>query len=78
MNLSKTTAAAALILGIGLVTISSQSCKKSSSSSTPMTLYDSLGGSAMVNDPANPGTNVEKGYLGTSGPFGVGAVWPLA
>jgi hypothetical protein len=63
MNLSKTTAVAALILGVGLVIISGQSCKKSSSSS-PMTLYDSLGGSAMVNDPANPGTNVEKGYLG--------------
>jgi hypothetical protein len=29
-----------------------------------MTLYDSLGGSAMVADPANPGQTVEKGYLG--------------
>ena len=63
MNLSKTTAVAALILGVGLVIISSQSCKKSSSSS-PMTLYDSLGGSTMVNDPANSGSTVEKGYLG--------------
>ena len=63
MNLSKTTAVAAFILGVGVVTIFSQSCKKSSSSA-PQTLYDSLGGTTMVSDPANPGTNVEKGYLG--------------
>ncbi len=29
-----------------------------------MTLYDSLGGTAMVPDPANSGQMVEKGYLG--------------
>jgi hypothetical protein len=41
------------------------SCKKSSSTSTPTpkpTLYDSLGGTALMADPANPGTQVEKGY----------------
>lgn len=41
------------------------SCKKSSSD-TPakMTLYDSLGGTAMVSDPANPSVMIEKGRLG--------------
>ena len=39
------------------------SCKKSSSSTT-MTLYDSLGGTTMVDDPSNPGTKIEKGRLG--------------
>jgi len=65
MNLSKTTAVVALILGTGIITIFPQSCsKKSSSSAAPMTLYDSLGGSTMVADPANSGAMVEKGYLG--------------
>jgi hypothetical protein len=41
----------------------STSCSKKSSSS-PQTLYDSLGGTAMVNDPANSGSQIEKGYLG--------------
>ncbi len=40
------------------------SCKKSSSSSPAMTLYDSLGGTTMVADPAAPGTMIEKGRLG--------------
>jgi len=39
------------------------SCKKSSSSS-PKTLYDSLGGTTMVADPSNPGTKIEQGRLG--------------
>jgi hypothetical protein len=63
MNLSKTTAVVALIL-LGIVMTTSYSCKKSSSSSSPQTLYDSLGGSTMVSDPANSGQMVEKGYLG--------------
>ena len=28
------------------------------------TLYQRLGGTTMVNDPANPGTMIETGYLG--------------
>src|SRR5215469_10239892 len=41
------------------------SCSKNnSSSSSKPTLYDSLGGTAMVSDPANPGTMIEKGRLG--------------
>ena len=31
---------------------------------TGMTLYDSLGGTALVADPANPGAMIEKGRLG--------------
>lgn len=66
MNLSKTTAVVAFILIAGGVMVFDQSCSKKSSSSTPvtMTLYDSLGGSVMVADPANSGQMVEKGYLG--------------
>jgi hypothetical protein len=64
MNLSKTTAVVALILGMGGVLVLNQSCSKKSSSPATMTLYDSLGGSAMVADPANAGKSVEKGYLG--------------
>jgi hypothetical protein len=47
----------------GIVTMSSSSCKKSSST-TVKTLYDSLGGTKMVNDPSNPGTMIEQGRLG--------------
>ncbi|MGN6180422.1 MAG: hypothetical protein ACTHNW_14645 [Mucilaginibacter sp.] len=41
-------------------------CHKDSNKVTPVkaTLYDSLGGSAMIADPAHSGMMVEKGYLG--------------
>lgn len=41
-------------------------CHKDSKKVTPVkaTLYDSLGGSAMVSDPAHSGMMIEKGYLG--------------
>lgn len=40
------------------------SCSKSKNSSpTQPTLYDSLGGTTMVADPANTGTTIEKGRL---------------
>lgn len=39
------------------------SCKKSSVSPPRQTLYDSLGGTAMVADPANSGQMIEKGRL---------------
>lgn len=66
MNLSKTTAAIALVLGMGGVILFNQACSKKSSSTPPaaMTLYDSLGGTAMVTDPANSSQQIEKGYLG--------------
>lgn len=41
-------------------------CHKDSHTVTPVkaTLYDSLGGTTMVSDPANPGKMIEKGRLG--------------
>ncbi|MDR3681165.1 MAG: group 1 truncated hemoglobin [Flavipsychrobacter sp.] len=46
----------------GVTMLASSSCKKSSSSST-MTLYDSLGGTTMVADPSTSGATIEKGRL---------------
>lgn len=42
-----------------------ESCKKNDTPAPTAqpTLYDSLGGSAMVADPANPGARIEKGRL---------------
>lgn len=54
----------ALILGILVTVAVMPSCKKSSSSSTKPTLYDSLGGVTMVQDPtAAAGTKIESGRL---------------
>jgi hypothetical protein len=64
MNRSKAMVVLALVIGMGLLMVSSQSCSKKSSTPAAMTLYDSLGGTARVSDPANPGQTVEKGYLG--------------
>jgi hypothetical protein len=49
----------------GMIIIGSwmSSCSKSSAPAAP-TLYDSLGGTAMVSDPANAGMMIEKGRLG--------------
>jgi hypothetical protein len=46
--------------------IAMQSCSNKSNNVPPVkaTLYDSLGGSAMVADPAAPGKMIEKGRLG--------------
>jgi len=63
MNWSKKTAVAAIVLGLGFVALMTTSCSKSSSPAK-MTLYDSLGGTVMVNDPAHSGTMIEKGRLG--------------
>jgi hypothetical protein len=52
-----------LVFGLGVFVVCNQSCSKKSSSPA-LTLYDSLGGTAMVADPANSGQMVEKGYLG--------------
>lgn len=51
-------------LALGVLFFSATSCHKDNKSSSKPTLYDSLGGTAKVNDPANPGTMIEKGYLG--------------
>jgi hypothetical protein len=57
-----------LSLGALLVTaicISLSSCKKDDTAMTlAPTLYDSLGGTAMVTDPANPNSKIEQGRLG--------------
>jgi hypothetical protein len=63
MNTKKLTALTAVMLGMAMVVLLTVSCHKSSSSAPP-TLYDSLGGTAMVADPANSGMQIEKGYLG--------------
>jgi hypothetical protein len=53
------------IIALAIMTITVQSCKKDSSApATPKpTLYDSLGGTTMVTDPANTSVKIESGYL---------------
>ncbi|HEY8928210.1 MAG TPA: hypothetical protein VIM55_03405 [Mucilaginibacter sp.] len=58
------------LLFTGIVTLAAilviQACSNKSNNVTPVkaTLYDSLGGTAKVNDPTHPGTMIEKGRLG--------------
>ena len=52
---------AVIVLFIAAASMSS--CKKSSSSGKA-TLYDSLGGTTLVNDPTDSGTKIERGRLG--------------
>jgi hypothetical protein len=53
----------AIIIGLGITAISVESCSKKNTPAAP-TLYDSLGGTALVADPAGPsGTMIEKGRL---------------
>jgi len=53
------------IIALGFSTVILQSCKKSDTPTppTPPTLYDSLGGTAMVADPTASGTQIEAGRL---------------
>ncbi|MCR8556694.1 hypothetical protein KXD93_03535 [Mucilaginibacter sp. BJC16-A38] len=57
-----------LLSAIAVITIlfAIESCSKSSTvkPTVKATLYDSLGGSVMVSDPASPGKTIEKGRLG--------------
>ncbi len=46
---------------LGAAVFSTTSCKKSSN--TPLTLYDSLGGTKMVSDPSTSGAKIESGRL---------------
>ena len=46
---------------LGAAVFSTTSCKKSSN--TPLTLYDSLGGTKMVADPSTSGAKIESGRL---------------
>lgn len=61
----KTTALLSAISVIMILASSMGSCKKSDSTNPAAkpTLYDSLGGTAMIADPANPGQMIEKGRL---------------
>jgi hypothetical protein len=52
---------AVVVMLIAAASVSS--CKKSSGSAKA-TLYDSLGGTTLVADPSNPGTQIEAGHLG--------------
>lgn len=53
------------IIALSISSVAFQSCKKKDTPAPPPkpTLYDSLGGSAMVTDPANAAQNIEKGRL---------------
>lgn len=58
---------AALFLSMAFIStgLCLTSCKKDADKKeTTKTLYDSLGGSTMVNDPANPGKQIQQGRLG--------------
>ena len=60
----KTTVLFSAILGIVISASLMGSCKKSDSTpAAKPTLYDSLGGSTLVSDPATPGATIEKGRL---------------
>lgn len=63
----KTLAQTGLIAAVSLVAAFS-GCKKDEDTTTPTptptpSLYTQVGGTAMVADPAHPGTMIEKGYL---------------
>jgi len=56
-----------IILGAFISLVSFGSCSKSSSNNempVGTTLYDSLGGTKLVADPAKPGSTIEQGRLG--------------
>lgn len=51
------------VIALSFSSVIFQSCKKDDTPAAMPTLYDSLGGSAMVADPANSGQTIEKGRL---------------
>jgi hypothetical protein len=52
-----------IVISASLLGSCSKSSAKPSGTNNTATLYDSLGGTVIVSDPANPGQMVEKGYL---------------
>ena len=50
-------------MGVGVVMLAMGSCSKKDSTPAKTTLYDTLGGTTKVSDPANSGTQIEKGRL---------------
>ena len=63
MQLRKNLTILTAALGLGTALFIMPACKKDSSPAK-QTLYDSLGGTTKVNDPANAGQMIEKGRLG--------------
>src|SRR6187402_2436556 len=63
MNVRKNLTILTATLGLTVSFTMMQSCSKDSSPAK-QTLYDSLGGTVKVNDPANAGQMIEKGRLG--------------
>lgn len=49
---------------IAAISFTTPSCNKSDDAVVAPTLYDTLGGTVMVTDPANPSMKIEKGRLG--------------
>jgi hypothetical protein len=63
--MKKTNVAFAAIVALVAVSVVTMSCHKDHNNPpATMTFYDTLGGTATVNDPAHPGTMIEKGRLG--------------
>ena len=59
----KSTALIVAFLGLAVLTITVSSCSKKNNTPAKPTLYDSLGGTTMVADPATPGAMIEQGRL---------------
>jgi len=55
---------AVIMISLMAISFFSACSKKSTPAPVKATLYDSLGGSTMVADPANPGMMIQKGRLG--------------
>ncbi len=56
-----------LLIGVcilGAISVTTPSCNKSDDAVVTPTFYDTLGGTEMVTDPANPSVKIEKGRLG--------------
>jgi hypothetical protein len=61
-TMNRTVWAILLIIGSGIILLTTHSCNKKSGTATH-TLYDSLGGAVLVIDPVDSGHNVQRGYL---------------
>jgi hypothetical protein len=64
MNWSKVSAIVIITFLSGIVLLTMHSCNKKKTGSATHTLYDSLGGTVLVPDPADSGQLVQKGWLG--------------
>jgi len=64
MNLKKNLTILTATFRLGIALLTTQSCHKDDNTPAKMSLYDSLGGTTKVSDPANSGQTIEKGRLG--------------